>query len=201
VTLADSVRLAGQAMFNTALFTDIPAAIQATKPVAAILRQTIESIGALYLQSEKRDAVIHVADSSGDELEHPDPEIQDIASTEARETPELHSSADEDDTEGIPTPDRIAAAMAARQKRRLATHGAKRRISAAVGVVKALQRTSRGRTPAFTGINKPSLNNKMASYVRGNFVRISQHSTGHDMLLTRKRSPQANNPTKKLDKV
>jgi hypothetical protein len=201
VTLADSVRLTGQAMFNTALFTDLPAAIQAAKPVAVILRQTIESIGALYLQSEKREAVIHVADSNGDEDEHPDLAIQDIAAKKARRTSELHLSTDESDAEEISTPERIAAAMAARQKRRLATHGAKRRMSAAAGVVKALQRTSRGRTPAFTGTNNPSLNNQMISHVRKTLVRIFQHSSGHSISLTCKNSLRANNSTRKLDQV
>lgn len=159
-TLSDSVRLQGQAIFNTALFTDIPAAAIAGLTVVTILRQTIESIGALYLQNEKRKAVLHVAESGGDKHEHSAPELQQVISTAVINKLEVTASDDEQDSDDAATADRIAAAMAARQKRRLATHGAKGRMSAAAGVLKALQRTSRGSKPAFTGTNNLSLNNK-----------------------------------------
>lgn len=141
--VADDLRLQGQGIFNDALFTAGPAAMQSGKPVVAVLRQTIESIGALYLQNEQRESTVSNADNPGDvsqRLDALDIEVQ--AANTAQSHPQQTTVSDDMPEKRSSTPERLSIAYEARKKRRLATHGTQGRMAAAAGVKKALQGSS-----------------------------------------------------------
>jgi len=153
--VADDLRLQGQGVFNTALFTDTPIALQKGQPVVTVLRQTIQAIGALYLQNDQREAVSSRTDNAGGPPWRLDTftigvDVEDEATNTTSTPPQATCSDDEDVEKKGSKRARLAAAMEARKKRRLATHGTKGRMTAAAGVVKAFKRTPHMTKRAFT---------------------------------------------------
>lgn len=142
-TVDEDLRLQGQAIFSTAILTDVPAAKEIAQPVVAILRKTMEAIGALYLENERRKAAPPLADATSGSHEPKDVEVNGNAPNSSASEPSSTSKAKARFLKELSMSPGFAAAMEARQKRSLATHGTQGPMSAAAGVVKALKRPSR----------------------------------------------------------
>jgi hypothetical protein len=142
--LLPELRSRGIAILDTALNTDLQAALQIRQPLVLLLRRTVEALGALYLENERCKATTcEVSDrqDSTHTQDHEAVEAMTIAIEAAPEEPiEL------DDGEEAKT-SKVRAAIAARRKRRLLTHGKTRAKAATTGLLKPIRRAQVVKSP------------------------------------------------------
>jgi hypothetical protein len=137
----------GLEIFHAAIYTDTPSALQAGDCVVIVLRRTIEALGALYLEEERRRAaslVVGVMHSAVDDVPAQPQEAAPTSASEILQTTQdiVAKSDDPEEEEDDTQTSGLKAAIAARQKCRLATHGPRRRTLATAGVVKTFKRTT-----------------------------------------------------------
>jgi hypothetical protein len=136
----------GLEIFHTAIYTDTPSALQAGERVVIVLRRTIEALGALYLEEERRRAASLVVEMMHSAVDGVPASPQEAAPTSAsgilQTTQDIVAESDGRDEGHDAKTSGLKAAIAAQQKRRLATHGPRPHTSAAAGVVKAFKRTT-----------------------------------------------------------
>lgn len=122
----------GLATFNTAIDTDIPLAMSSGQPVVSFMKKVLITIGALYKEQEQRDLDVDAKSTGGESdsnqdtsvPEHRvDPGLDTNGSTANTKQNTEHIDLDEDQ---LP-PSRLDAAIAARKKRKLLTHGSRRK--------------------------------------------------------------------------
>ncbi|KAF2829022.1 hypothetical protein CC86DRAFT_403672 [Ophiobolus disseminans] len=161
--VADNLRLQGEVIFHGALFTAIPAALQANQQIVGILRQTLQAISSLYLQNEQRKAVSSKVDGGGNVAwRSKDLDMDSEATTTTPPVqPQEPISSEEHDNMSILEPHGLSAAIKAQKKHCPATHSTKGRNTAAAGVVKATKRTSRVSKPTPKASALADLQNKM----------------------------------------
>ncbi|KAJ4368461.1 hypothetical protein N0V83_006818 [Neocucurbitaria cava] len=131
----------GLATFNTAVDTDIPSAMSSGQPVVSFLKRVLITIGALYKEQEQRDLDVD-AESTGGESEsnqnasvqehRVDPWLDTNRSTANTKQNTEHIDLDENQL----SPSRLDAAVAARKKRKLLTHGNRRKVEMVPPVAK-----------------------------------------------------------------
>jgi hypothetical protein len=133
-----ALRTRGNAIFNTTILIDTPAAGKAGVPIIIVLRRSIEAMGGLFYEEEQRKVVATVLDSASSE----DESDVETAPTHVQRTPTpIKKPAQVEDRNEEDRTDRIAPSTAARRQRRMATHGSKpARVSTTAATVKGLQR-------------------------------------------------------------
>lgn len=151
--LSPDLQARGRGLFNTALFTDTPAALKEGKAVVTVLRRTIEAIGTLYLEHNRRQAIDHESNNSGGKAT--DSIEVETEPTEQNATAATNSAQPRDIEEADQSP-RVQAVIAARRKRREMTHGRapRRGMSAAAGVLKALKRPTHTKNTILVSPNR-----------------------------------------------
>jgi hypothetical protein len=135
--LLPELRSRGIAILNTALNTDLQAALQACQPLVLLLRRTVEAVGALYLENDRRMAsTCEVSDEQGSAhtQEH---EVAEAMTTAIETVPEHPMELDHEE---LAKASKVQAAIAARRKRRALTHGKTCAKAATSGVLKPIRR-------------------------------------------------------------
>jgi hypothetical protein len=148
--VAEDLRLQGQRIFNTALFTATSATMEAGQPVRSILRHTIESIDALYSQNGQREASLTRTDDASAVSWHP--QVVDLDNEATHVTlpaPQEPTSNNEHAENGTSSPGRVNAAIETQKNPPLETDDKPGHMPTAAGVVKALKRAPRGPRSSF----------------------------------------------------